>query len=318
MSKVTEKSAPNKITEKAGLSFNVNTVKNKLKDYYESQALKSPMNAGGQVAITAVLEKFYELLLSACIKNTGVDKSGVRMVNRDLLRVSVLLNDEMKEYCSVRLSRFNKDQIYADQTPIARSELEQVMATVDENMALSEKACNLANYLTLCVFLDLASTCNHLLTFADKKSLTGNCVIFAVKLKFPSGLAHTLCTEVTRSMKSLGEEVDEELVDAEDAPSNNEDPEDEHDNQNAEEEKTVKKTAKAPATKETKETKEAKPTKPPAKTTKPKQIVEEEPEEEVADEEQQDPDEEAEVDATPVEKPKKTVKPKAPIPNKKK
>ena len=82
---------PNKLTEKAGLTFNVNTIKSKLKDYYEGQSLTTPMFSGGHTALTASLEKLWEMLLQECLKKVGKDKSGVRQVNRELLQYSVCM-----------------------------------------------------------------------------------------------------------------------------------------------------------------------------------------------------------------------------------
>ena len=82
----------NKLTQTAGLTFNVNTVKTKLKKFYESRDIPCPMFSGGHTAITASLEKLYELILKDCIKRTGKDKSGVRTVNREMLLYSVMMN----------------------------------------------------------------------------------------------------------------------------------------------------------------------------------------------------------------------------------
>ena len=41
-----EKTAANKLTEKSGLSFNVNTVKANMKSYFENQSVQLPMFSG--------------------------------------------------------------------------------------------------------------------------------------------------------------------------------------------------------------------------------------------------------------------------------
>ena len=95
---MTDTKKPNKLTEKAGLTFNVNTVRHALKNYYEGQDLSTPMFAGGHTVITATLEKIWELLLQECLKKVGKDKSGVRQVNRELLQYSVLLHPGFRRY----------------------------------------------------------------------------------------------------------------------------------------------------------------------------------------------------------------------------
>lgn len=207
----------NKMTTDAGLTFNVNTIRHKMKEYYESQSITTPMYSGGHVAMAATLEKLYEFILKECVKKTGKDKSGMRQVNRELMHYSVMLHNGLQEYYVGKLAKFDRDQVYQDQVPIAKSEMDKVMERVDKDMTLTPKAFNLACYMLMKVFLDLSSTCNQMLTFAKKKTLDANCVMHAIKLKFQDGVTHELCGEISRAMKALGEEVaDSTVVDNED------------------------------------------------------------------------------------------------------
>lgn len=199
----------NKLTEKAGLTFNVNTVKNSLKSYYENQDQSVPMFSGGHTAITATLEKLWELLLQECLKKVGKDKSGVRQVNRELLQYSVLLHSGFRRYFLSQLENFDSELQYREQVPIVTKELDQVMERVDKDLSLTQKARNLACFMLLKVFSQIASTSHELLTFAKKKSLDGRCVISAVTIMFHESVASELRKEITRAMKEFGEELDD-------------------------------------------------------------------------------------------------------------
>ena len=202
------KSGPNNLTIKAGLTFNINTVKNKLKDYY-NQNSKAPMFSHGQIAITAVLEKLYELILRECVKTIGKDKSGLKLVNRDGLQHSIILHEEFKQYYLMKLTHFEKDQLYKDQLPISIGEMDKVMERVESDLSLTSKAKNLLCFFLLKAFLDIASTCHQFLEFSKRKSLDANCVMYSIRNKFPDGLAHELCCEVTTVMKAFGEDIED-------------------------------------------------------------------------------------------------------------
>jgi len=199
----------NKVTQTAGLIFNVNTVRNKLKEFYDSQGVSVPMFSGGQSSITGVLQKTLELLLKECIKHVGKDKSGVRQVNRDFLVHSVLLHAGLKQYFSVQLDRFSEKQMYGDQVPISRADIEKVMESVDKDLSFTPRARNMACFLLLEVFLDLAHTCSQMLEFSKKKSLDARCVMYGVSCKFPDNVASELRGEIVRVAKAFGDELED-------------------------------------------------------------------------------------------------------------
>lgn len=199
----------NKVTQTAGLIFNVNTVRNKLKEFYESQGTSTPMFSGGQSSVTAVLQKTLELILKECTKHVGKDKSGVRLVNRDFLLHSVLLHSGLKQYFSVQLDRFNQNQMYGDQVPISKADMEKVMESVDKDLSLTPKARNLACFLLLEVFIDMAHMCSQMLEFSKKKSLDARCVMYGVSSKFPDNIASELRGEIVRVAKAFGDELED-------------------------------------------------------------------------------------------------------------
>lgn len=281
----------NKTTQTAGLTFNVNTVRNKLKEFYESQGHPTPMFSGGQSSITGILQKTFELILRECMKHVGKDRSGVRQINRDFLVHSVLLHNGFKQYFSFQLdSGFNQNQMYGDQVPISRAEMDKVMETVDKDLSLSPKARNLICFLLLEVFIDMAHTCSQMLDFAKRKALDARCAMFAVSSRFPENISFELKGEIVRVAKAFGDELEDNSVSSD--TSEEVKPvsvpvqttvEEQDTGEEVQETQTKKKvTSKdAPKTQETGK-------KPAVKTTKAKQIdeevVEDQEEEEVAEE----------------------------------
>lgn len=199
----------NKATQTAGLTFNVNTVKNKLKESYESQGVTTPMFSGGHTSMAATLQKTCELILRECVKRVGKDKSGVRQVNRESLQYAVLLHSGFKQYFLVQLDHFDPTQMYKDQVPVAQAEMDQVLEGVDKDLSLTPRARNLLCFLLLKVFTDVAHTCSQMLEFSKKKSLDARCVMYGVSNRFPDSVASELRSEIVRVAKAFGDELED-------------------------------------------------------------------------------------------------------------
>ena len=206
----------NKTTTSAGLTFNVNTIKNKTKEYYESQNLQVPVFGGGQIATTAMLERLLELLIKECCKHTPKDKAGTKQVTRPTLQYSVSLNPALNEYYKGKMEKFDKDQMYSDQLPILRKEIDVVINRVDKDIVMTPKGMNTLSYLLFKSYVDIVSTAYEFITFSGKRTLDSKVVNFAIKNRFADGLTHELTTAVNNAMKLSGDDEVENVVDAED------------------------------------------------------------------------------------------------------
>ncbi len=292
---------PNKITEKAGLTFNVNGIKQRLRTYYEGQALSTPKFSGSHTAVTTALEKLWEMLLQECLKKVGKDKSGVRLVNRESLQYSVLMHSGLRKYFVLQFETFDNTVEY--QSPVVTVELDKVMERIDKDMALTSKARNLANFMLLKVFSQLATSSHGFIEYAKKKSLDGRSVMFAVSSLFHESVSSEINKEIARVMKEFGEELDETPTET---------PAEQHastsvaageaDNGDSEEE-TKETKSKDTKSKDTKSKGTKKGTtnnskKAPTKNTKKAEAIEEE-EEGDQDQESQEEEEEEEVKAAP-------------------
>lgn len=210
-----EKTAANKLTEKSGLSFNVNTVKANMKSYFENQSVQLPMFSGSHVAMTAVIQKMAEFVLKACMSHLSKDKTGIKQVARPTVKTVVCLNTDMNEYFYQKMLKFKKNNMYSEQIPVSRKEFDVMCTTIDKSLALTPKAYNFLCYLLNEVYLDVLSTSYQFLSYAKKKTLDATVVMYAIKNRFSDNLAHELCAEVTKVMAAVGDEV-EKVADDED------------------------------------------------------------------------------------------------------
>jgi histone H3/H4 len=211
----------NKLTQDAGLVFNVNTVKQHMIHFFETQDIyfeykdktsgetkrKLPMFSGSQTAMTAFIERLCTILVRQANKCTDKDKSGLRNVTRPRAKVAVLLDDSLSSVFSWKLRSFNRMQVYSDQLPVARKEFDRVCDAVDKNLRLTPRAHNLICFLLLEAYLEVLNTAYEMIAFAGRRTLDANAVLSAVRLRFPDNLSHELSTEMTRAVSAAGEEV---------------------------------------------------------------------------------------------------------------
>lgn len=275
----------NKLTIESGLTFNVNTIKNKLKDFFKSQELETPMFSTGKIAVAAALEKLFEILLTAYSARGNKEKNGIKTIRLELATSIVQLTPDLKDYYSSSMQdKYDEKQMYLDQVPVIKSEMDQVMNRIDKEMVLSHHTYNYTCFLLLKAFLDIATGSDILLRHEGKKTLSATCVSCVIQMKFPSGLAQQLCTEITRAVKTSGNDAEEEA--AEEEKQEEEEPKKKGSKGSAKEEKEeVKKPKKT-------DTKKAEPSKKSAGKKSGKAEAVKQIEEEVAEAEDEDNQEE--------------------------
>ena len=248
----------NKVTEKAGLTFNVNTVKTSMQQYFNSQGVACPKFSGAHVGTTSAIQELCKMIIKCCLPHTNKDKSGIRNLTRSCMRDSVLLNNDLQKYYYIPMTMFDKNQIYEEQLPVAKKEIMTVVNSVDKDLHLTPKANNFLNFLMMKAYLDLVCTSYQFIDFAGRKSLDGKAVLFAIKNRFTDNVSYELCEEVRRSMAAVGDEVsnvnDEEDKDKNTGKEQGEDSADEQ------EEMTTKTKEKPEKTEKTEKTEKAKKT----------------------------------------------------------
>jgi hypothetical protein len=202
----------NKITEKAGLTFNVNACKSKLKDYYGSSEAPCPKFAGGQIAITAVLEGMFKVLLLECRNKIRKTTTGNCIVTRDaLLNQVILQNSSFVDYYATSLSKFDKDLLYRNLVPITDNEFKAVVSQVDDSLSFDPQARNFISYLLLKVFNDLACAGGILLRHSKKSTLDGRTILFAIDMiHLPDTIASKMHDNIATVLKAFGKDLEDQ------------------------------------------------------------------------------------------------------------
>lgn len=296
--KATEKAGPNKATIDAGLTVNVNAVKQSLREVFESRDLLLPSNAkledgsvptekkmelpqfaGCQTAVAALLEQFLRSLMTACSKYMAKEKSGARIVNRSALQYVMFVSNEhgMGDWFHVAMRHYDANSTYLNMLPLTRKEMDSIVESVDRDLSLDADGFNVVSYLLHRCFMNVALVSHQFMSYAKKRQFTSRVVDYAVRNVVPTGqFQDELLSAVETAVKNSDDtEAEAEEETAAEAPV---------------ETKETKAKGKAVAAKETpaKETKTvAKTTEKKAPTTKkieveeePTEAAEEKPEEE--------------------------------------
>lgn len=263
----------NQATVAAGLTFNVESVKKDLKQFYETnfenpnlsdeekkKVLIVPQFTGGQHAMTAFLQKLYSLILQECLKSVPKDISGVRKVSLEDLQKVILLHKGLEQYFLHNLKHFDVSQIYEHSCPVVYAEMETVRDSVSKELAFTNGAQNLVYYLLTKAFNDVAYTSHNTIEYAGHRTFTPRCVFFVVKSNFHESISTELCNAIAVSTKLSGyrldrhkeEEQEEQGEEAEEAEGANADGDNTDAVEETKEVKKPKKDAKADAKVDTK------------------------------------------------------------------
>lgn len=217
-----EKDKRNQITKLAGLTFNVNTVKADIREYYQSQNLPMPMFSSGQVAVTAMLEKLLDILLKATLQHAEKAKDGIKQIVPANIQYAILTDPELKRFFQMKLEDYNDKNVYANSFPVNKQELTAFLDNIDKTVKLDNKGANLMTYLLVEAYHDVLVSASHFLTFAKKRSMNGKCVLAVVNDRFPSGLSKVLETEIVRAVDAVGDVIKEGNEEEGEAPAEEE------------------------------------------------------------------------------------------------
>lgn len=201
-----KKQKVNKITQSSGLALNVNTFKSNMKSYFEQHDTEAPMFSGSPVAMTACIQRMCTHIIKNLLPYVNKDKSGIKSVTRQSLRYSICLNNELNQYYYMKLLKFDKNQIFIDQLPVAKKELDSLVSSVDKSIKFTQRANNLLCFLLLKVYQDLLSVSYEFMNCCKKSTLNANFVLFAIRNRFCDNLSHELSTEVKRAVGASSEE----------------------------------------------------------------------------------------------------------------
>jgi len=256
--KQTEHKVANKLTEKAGLIFNINTFKNSMKTFFDSHDKEKPKFSGAHVAITATIQKLCQIIIMNTKHLTNKDKSGLRTITRLHFKSAILQNDGLKKYYGIKATTFNKNYVYSDQMPISKVHFNEVVTKVNKELQVTPKAYNFICFLLTEAYLDILNTSYQFISYAKRKSLDGTSVIYSVKNRFEDDISSKICEEINKTMKNTGDKnfEDNEEEQKEESEEDDELEDDESDDESDDEleEKKTKKVIKKNSIKKKKAT----------------------------------------------------------------
>lgn len=305
MSKDQKQQTKTKAAEKAGLIFNPDAIKKKIKEYYASQEIPYSKVSGGHLAMAALLESAQNMISNKAKKEVALNKSGLREITREGMNSALLRDKKEMGYFIVKAEEFNDKFDYSKQLPIFK-EMETIYSE-QKDTSFSKDAKNYMYFLLYTLFTNILITSSVLLEFSKSKSTNGLCIISASKIEFPKSMSVVFEADIKRALKSYGESVEGKNDDDEEKEEGEEGEEGEEEEKEEEKPKPVKAGPKANTTgqkpnttdkkavvnKKTEEVKEVEKPKPKPNTNVKKTLEIEEDEDEDVEEEEVKPKETA-------------------------
>jgi hypothetical protein len=201
-----EKSKHNAATDKAGLSFNVNTTKNWIKKQFEVVGMETPKFHGAHVAITAVVESLLMSVLSHVNSHLPKDKSSLYKITLPALSYPLQLDSDYSKLFKDSFTTFDGDTNYTDQFWMSKSDVNFFIEShFGDNIQLEAKAYNMLSYLLLKYAVQITRTSGHLMTYAGKKTLEPKAVRTAVLIHTPETVANTIVMKLDDAVKNSSE-----------------------------------------------------------------------------------------------------------------
>lgn len=224
-----------KLTAKAGLSYNVNTVRKNMVAYFDMHDPENkPKFAKVHVAIAAMLEKLCKMLAKSTLDQSTKTKAGMREVNGKAIRNMIHSNSDLRTYFLARLDSFDRKMTYSEGFPIEMSAIKSTFNDVNSKLNFTGDGLNLFFFLLSRVYTDVLDTSRNLLEFSGKKKLDGRAIQFAINILLPEDIATELTTEIKRALKKTEGEKDEDEDAAEDDDDDEEENAAEDSDENAE------------------------------------------------------------------------------------
>jgi len=230
-----------KLTQKAGLNFNVNSFKSWLKRYYDQNEMYAPkakqtapkegevkvqkedtdviedhipMFKGAHVALAAAVEVLCQTILKETISQLTKGASGLYDVTRPAIKYAVMLDDDLSFLFSRSLRSFKQNMMYENQFCIPRKEMARYIdSTFGKVINLDQKSYNLLAYLLLSFSMDVASHIFHMMIYANKRTVDFSVVIYALKNLCTGTLEHDIVLKIEDARKLCKEDDENDVVD---------------------------------------------------------------------------------------------------------
>jgi hypothetical protein len=201
----------NQATDKAGLSFNVNTTKNWIKKQMEVQDLEMPKFHGAHVGLTAIIESLLMSILNHVNSQLPKDKSSLYKITLPVLSYNLQLDDNFGKLFRESFSTYDADTNYAEHFWMSKSDVTSFIESHwSDNIQLDVKAYNQLAYLLMRYAIVITKTAYHMMSYAGKKTLEPKALRTAVLIHTPETIANSILIKLDDAVKNTESEDGEE------------------------------------------------------------------------------------------------------------
>ena len=201
----------NQATNKAGLSFNVNTTKNWIKKQMEVQDVEvMPKFSGAHVALTAIIESLLMSVIGHVNSQLPKDKSSLYKITLPVLSYNLQLDDNFGKLFRDSFSTYDADTNYGESFWISKNDITTFIESHwSDNIQLDVKAYNQLAYLLMRYAIVIIKTSYYLMSYAGKKTLEPKSLRASVLIHTPQTIANTILIKLDDAVKNTPtEDVD--------------------------------------------------------------------------------------------------------------
>ena len=202
----------NHATNKAGLSFNVNTTKNWIKKQMEVQDVEvMPKFSGAHVGLTAIIESLLMSVINHVNSQLPKDKSALYKITLPVISYNLQLDDNFGKLFRDSFNTYDADTNYGESFWISKSDITSFIDSHwSNNIQLDAKAYNQLAYLLLRYAIVIIKTSYHMMCYAGKKTLEPKALRTAVLIHTPQTIANSILIKLDDAVKNTPSEDAEE------------------------------------------------------------------------------------------------------------
>ncbi len=207
------KSKHNAATDKAGLSFNVNTTRNWIKKQFDVLGIEIPKFHGAHIALTAIIESLLQNVITHVNSQLPKEKSSLYKITLPALSYPLQLDTDYSKLFKDNIATFDVDTNYTEQFWMTKYDINYfIECQFGNNIQIEPKAYNLLSYLLLKYAVTLTKTAHYLMTYAGKRTMNPKAFKIAVQIHTPETIANTIIMKLDDAISNFTDdgEGDEE------------------------------------------------------------------------------------------------------------
>lgn len=199
----------NALTKKAGLTFNVNTFKRWMINYFESNELDKPKFSGSHVAITALTESLVSVIISSAKKQISKGTSGLYDIQRGFILSAIQLNPELRDTFIPYIHTFDTTMNYGEQLCVDYKTIVSYLETHEGgNIQFQHIAYNCLAYFVVKFITQVLRTAYACVQYSKRKTLDPRSIITAINIHTTGTLNSALRMRVEEAIRNVGGTLD--------------------------------------------------------------------------------------------------------------